>query len=475
MYTEELNQLHQWFDTKEQNELRNVCRFFASPLKLEPNDPLLQQLELKTDINWSIVLHELSRFPAPPEMRHSLMRYLTGILAFMRRATEPCGDWLPEPSNAYLMMQRPAENASWLNLFLKKPLPETPEKWTNAASLPLGEWIPFELLSGDEKGLAELIPVFSHALLIDNQELQPDLDYLLRLPLIQEISNLRDQIEEEIYQTLQAQCDSLCSEGLTTEQIEHYYTQVRFFFSSQPVFTSWQQADNALKAYLLDGDAALMVVPAEYRRRLLNKALVQVPHDGKKLPLCPSTGIPLWKDYQHQWQTISRDPQIRQKVTAEILLPIMDEAYINLTNYYQLHPQIIRDWYLPGQLELKIAEVAEKAGWIVTLWPKRDQVDVLCKHPESSLSLAIDGKDWRNAYLLGRSFNGFKSYSDPSQYLGLVVVPDYQLAQPKYKERFRGGQIHQGVKTLMVDLKTFSKLVEEPAKINTALKAEGVA
>ena len=460
---------------KSQNELRDVCRAFISPLGLESSDPLLEQLDLKTDTNWSIVLDELGRFPEPPAIRQSLMRYLTGILAFMRRSGDPCGDWLPDPSKAYLMMQRPAENAAWLNLFLKKPLPEIPAVWTNSATLPLSEWLPLEFLVGGGNGLEELIPVLSHVLLVENQQLQPDLDYLLRLPIIQGFSNLRDQVEEEVYQTLQAQCDALSSEGLTAEQVEHYYTQVRLFFSSNPVFTSWQDADCALKASLLDGDLALIVVPAEYRRRLLNKALVQVPHGGSKLALCPSTGAPLWRNSQHQWQTVCRDPQIKQKVAAEILLPKMDESYINLTDYYQLHPQIIRDWFLPGQLELKIAEAAEESGWTVTLWPKRDQVDVLCKHPDSRLSLVIDGKDWRNAYLLGRSFKGFKSYSDPSLYLGLVVVPDYQLAQPKYKERFRGGQAHQGLKTPLLDLKTFRKLVKQPAIINTAMEVEEMA
>lgn len=474
LYTKEREKLSQWFGTKEPNELRDLCRKFVSSLALEPNSSLVKQLDSEADIDWSIVLNELNQFPPPPEMRLSLMRYLTSILAFTRRAGEPCGDWLHETSNAYLMVQRPAEIAAWLNLFLNRPLPQTPESWTLTASSPLGEWIPFMLLYGDEKGLADLIPAMSHALLIDNQQLQEDLDYLLRLPLLQQFSNLRDQVEEDLYKTLQDQCDALSNEELETEQIEHYYTQVRLFFSTQPVFTSWEQADNALRSTLIEGDVALMVVPAEYRRSLLNKALVQAPHNGEKLYRCPSTRIPLWKNSEQQWQTACRDPLVRQKVTAEILLPIKDKAYVGLTDYYQLHPQVIRDWYLPGQLELEIAEIAESAGWTVTLWPKRDQIDVLCTHPKSALALAIDGKDYRNGYLLGLSFNGFKSYSDPSKYLGLVVVPDYRLNQPKYKENFRGGQAHQATIAPIVGLRAFRKLVKKPELIGTAMKLEGM-
>ncbi|EPH6196985.1 hypothetical protein ACS3CU_003245 [Vibrio parahaemolyticus] len=475
MYTKELSHLTHWFNTEDLDDLRDKCRDFLIPLGLSSDDPLLKELNKHTNTNWSVVVDGLRRFPEPPSMRQALMRYLTGILAFIRRSGDPCGDWLSDPAKAYLMMERPAENAAWLNLFLDKQLPATPSAWLSAASLPLGEWLPLSLLSGDAKGLAELVPVLSYALLVENQQIQPDLDYMLRQPMIQGFSNLRDQVEEDIYQDLQAQCDALSSEGLTAEQIEHYYTQVRLFFSSRPVFATWPEADDALKSCLLDGDLALIVVPAEYRRRLLNKALIQVPHDGGELALCPCTGIPLWRDEQQQWQTASRDPLIRQKVAAGILSPKMDETYVELTDYYQLHPQIIRDWYLPGQLELQIAEAAEKSGWTVTLWPKRDQIDVLCEHPDSSLSLAIDGKDWRNAYLLGRSFTGFKSYSEPSLYLGLVVVPDYQLAQPKYRERFMGGQAHQARQPRLLDLTTFRQLVKQPAAISNTLQVEDKA
>ncbi|HBC3855495.1 TPA: hypothetical protein KD866_000854 [Vibrio parahaemolyticus] len=472
MNNAELTQLSHWFDCEGYNDLPNVCRDFLLPLGLEPSDPLFTQLAEPKNTNWSVVVDELRRFPEPPTMRQALMRYLSGVLAFMRRSADQCGDWLSDPAKAYLMMERPAENAAWLNLFLEKPIPATPAEWVFAASSPMGDWLPLSLLIGGSKGLAELIPVLSHAQLVENQQIQPDLDYLLRQPVIQGFSNLRDQVEEEIYQDLQAQCDALISEGLSIEQIEQYYTQVRLFFSTRPVFTTWQEADDALKACLLDGDIALMVVPAEYRRRLLNKALIQVPNDGRALPLCPCTGVPLWRDSQQQWQTVSRDPQVRQKVAAGILSPKMDEAYIERTDYYQLHPQIIRDWYLPGQLELQIAEAARKAGWKVTLWPKRDQVDVLCEHPDSGLILVIDGKDWRNAYLLGRSFTGFKSYSDPSLYLGLVVVPDYQLAQPKYRERFEGGQAHQGQQARLLDLRAFHQIVRNPAAIGKELLEE---
>ncbi|MDV2372765.1 hypothetical protein Q5N47_16280 [Vibrio cholerae] len=474
MYIKEREQLSQWFGTKEPSELRDLCRIFVSPLILDPNGLLAKQLDSEIDINWSIVLDELNQYPSPPEIRLSLMRYLTSILAFMRRAGEPCGDWLHEASNAYLMVQRPAEIAAWLNLFLNQPLPQTPESWTIAASSPLGEWIPFAFLYGDEKGLDDLIPAMSNALLVDNQQLQEDLDYLLNLPSLQQFSNLRDQVEEDLYKTLQAQCDALSCEEFETEHIERYYTQVRLFFSSQSVFTSWEQADNALKSTLLEGDIALMAVPAEFRRSLLNKALVQVPHNGEKLCRCPVTGIPLWKNTEQQWQTVCRDPLIRQKVTAGILLPIMDEDYAGLTDYYQLHPQVIRDWYLPGQLELEIAEIARSAGWTVTLWPKRDQIDVLCTHPKASLALAIDGKDYRNAYLLGLSFNGFKSYSDSSKYLGLVIVPDYRLNHSKYKENFTGGQAHQTTKTPLLGLKAFRKLVRQPDKISMTMKRESM-
>lgn len=472
MCTKERAQLEDWFGCKNEKDLCEACLTFLEPFGLLPNDPLLKHLEKQSSINWKAVLVGFSCFPDPPNIRLSLMRYITGVLSFMRRATEPCGNWLIDPAKSYLMMERPAENAAWLNLFLDKPLPATPAEWITAAESEMGEWLPLNLLSGGSQSLTELIPILSGARLIENQQIQEDLDYVLRQPVIQGFSNLRDQVESEVYHTLQAQCDELKGLGLSVEQSEYYYTQVRLFFSSQPLFVTWQEADEVLRSRLLEGDPGLITVPAEFRRRLLDKALIQEPHDGSELALCPCTGLPLWKNEKQQWQTASRDPEIQQKVSAGILLPKLDEKFIKRTAYYRLHSQIIRDWYLPGQLELQIAEIAEKNGWSVILWPKRDQLDVLCEHPDSSLSLVIDGKDWKNAYLLGRSFMGFKSYSDRSRYLGLVVVPNYQLVQPKYRERFMAGLAHQGNKAWLLNLTEFRKLIEEPAAVSNKLRTE---
>lgn len=470
MCTKERTQLEIWFGCKDEDDLREACFTFLKPFGLIPTDPLLKQLEKKSNTDWKAVLTGFNRFPDPPDVRQSLMRYITGVLSFMRRVAEPCGNWLIDSASSYLMMERPAENAAWLNLFLDRPLPATPVGWITAAESEMGEWLPLNLLSGASQSLSELIPILSGARLIENQQILEDLDYVLSRPAIQGFSNLRDQVESDLYHTLQGQCDELKSLGLSVEQIEHYYTQVRFFFSSQPIFVTWQEADEILRSYLLEGDVALITVPVEFRRRLLDKALIRDPHDGSELALCPCTGLPLWKNEKQQWQTVSRDPEIRQKVSSGILLPRLEEKYLKRPDYYRLHSQIIRDWYLPGQLELQIAEMAEKKGWSVTLWPKRDQVDVLCEHPDSSLSLAIDGKDWRNAYLLGRSFMGFKSYSDKSRYLGLVVVPDYQLVQPEYRERFMAGLAHQDKKAWLLNLTEFRKLIEEPAAVGNKFK-----
>lgn len=486
MYTTERKQLSGWFITdpflvESSDLLRETCRTFLKPLALASGSPLLAQLASPLDAdltdqdqvntNWSVVLAELTLlFPEPPALREALLRYLSGVLAFLKKAADPCGEWLHSAHQTYRLLESPAEQAAFLNLFLEKPVPTHPCAWLKAASTPLGDWLPLALLSGGSEEMTSLATVLlAGAQLIENQQLQPDLDYLLGHACIARFTNQYDQVEQDLYHTLQQQCDALANLGLNSEHLACYYSQVRLFFSTRGVFTTWHEADQALKELIELGDVSLVVVPSSYRQDLLRHALTQVTHHGGPLALCETTGLPLWQDGEQRWQTVSRDPVVRQQVASGSLPPLMDNNYVGLSHYCQLHPQVIRDWYLPGQLELAIADAARAAGWTVTLWPKRDQVDVLCEHPDASLALAIDGKDWRNGYLLGRSFDGFKSYEDGARYLGLVVVPDYQLIRPRYREQFMGGQAYQRRQARLLDVSEFRRLVKHLGAVGEGL------
>ncbi len=466
MNEEILTKFQQWFDVKDFKELRQVCLSYLEPLEFQLKSHIFEDINSSNDLDWNTIYEQLDEWVTPPAIRALLMQYLSGFFSFIAQSNTQGLTWLTQPKQRFFQLQSPSEKAAALNLFLKKYLSGDPSCWLKTAESPLGDWLPLKLLTAAPNGLSELIPALSNALLIEDGLIQSDLDYLMNLPSIKFFSNTRDQIENDLFNILQSQCNELSEGKMETSFIENYYSQVRLFFSTFTVFVDWHAADKALLDCLVDENPLLRVIPAEYRRKLLDRALIQVPHNKKPLALCPYSKIPLFKNQFNQWQTLCNDPDIKKKIEISVSAPHFDDSFENLSEYFSIHPEIIRDWYIPGQLELQIATAARSAGWKVTLWPKRDQIDVLCEHPDCTFSLAIDGKDWKNSYLLGRSFSNFKSFSDAENFICLIVVPDYRLNQPQYRERFEGGQAQKGNKFRLIDLTTFTQLVKKPAIIS---------
>lgn len=115
-------------------------------------------------------------------------------------------------------------------------------------------------------------------------------------------------------------------------------------------------------------------------------------------------------------------------------------------------------WCLPGVAELRVADGLGAQGWRVSLWPRRDRVDVEAESPGGTERLAIDVKDHLSPVGLARRFGGFKEYEETHRCL--LVVPDYVVeADKRFPERFENLRRAHGKPPIV--LRTVSALLRE--------------
>lgn len=404
----------------------------------------------------------LGNLPAADALRQWLVQYLTAIIAYLARSEEPCGGWIKNDLTHYRLLVRPFELAEMLNQCLNTALPASPQNIMNAAQKTMADWLPLDLLTAD-KLYGPLVEELKSTIAVERNALTIDLECLINEPVLKDEAALHEVAQLRLYRQLNKQCDEI-QQTIDASAAEHYYALVRYFFSKYAYFYDNASASKAFKEFKqhrAQTQPKLELITDSYINDLLKSAYIPWQPPQRTLMLCPHTNIPMDK-LNNRWQSPNTDPVTQRSLDDGDLLPVVDSHYDGRATILRLHPQLLRYWYLPGQLELTVADMAIKHGWHVDFWPKRDEIDLLLTHPKQPLSLAIDAKDHRNARLLGRTFDGFKSFNVPDKYQGFIVVPDYRWT-PAYKADYRAGANSSGCSAEIMPLAEFAQMLQSLA------------
>ncbi len=98
-------------------------------------------------------------------------------------------------------------------------------------------------------------------------------------------------------------------------------------------------------------------------------------------------------------------------------------------NLRRLKPGVMRYMSIPGKLELLIEKYCLKNDIKYELWPNKDDYDIKITMPNGRI-LAIDAKDYRNAFVLGKNIQDNNTlFCSEDWNEGYIVVPDESVEQ----------------------------------------------
>lgn len=271
------------------------------------------------------------------------------------------------------------------------------------AALPLGLWGGDMFWDRDE--------VFAEISLVENGEVTPECRELAAGGRDPE----QEMVERDGYDALRAACARM-------EDGDAFYTAWRRCVVERPVLTTISEAAAAVPG----------LTDLEDWTGFVHRFYDVVPESlafGDQVRTCIVSGT-LLRRARKGYHTESRDPAA---ITAAFegrhgTKPFRPRQTLHLKRTFRAY------WCHPGVAELGLARGLENRGWQVSLWPRRDRIDVEGRSP-GGLLLAVDVKDHLSPVGLARRFEGFKEYEETHECL--VVVPDYVVAADRrFGERF---------------------------------------
>ncbi|MFL7904326.1 hypothetical protein ACJ41P_24565 [Azospirillum argentinense] len=173
---------------------------------------------------------------------------------------------------------------------------------------------------------------------------------------------------------------------------------------------------------------------------------------GGMLPICTVSGTILRQDGR-AYHTESRDPEARRRARAgEHTKMRYRSGMLYLRRPFRTF------WALPGKAELALYKTLTKAGWMCSLWPELDRVDLIAVSPDGQTRIAVDVKDYVSPENLAARFEGFKGFAETHRCY--VVIPDYiPEITPHFEARFEAVRASRA-KT-KVRLRTVSDLLAD--------------
>lgn len=299
---------------------------------------------------------------------------------------------------------------------------------SEAGARPLGLW------AGDMSWDAD--EVFPEAHLIENGEVTPECRDLA--------ADGRDpegeMIERDGFEALRAACARM-DEG------DAFYTAWRRCVVERPVLSSISEAATMVPG-LTDLDDWTGFVHRFYD--VVPESLAY----GNEVRIC-TVSRTLLRRARRGYHTESRDPAaIRAAAAGEhTTKPYRPRQTLHLKRAFRTF------WCHPGVAELELAEGLGERGWSVTLWPRRDRIDIEAVSPDGSRRLAVDVKDHLSPVGLAKRFGGFKEYE--TTHSCYLVVPDYVVAADRrFGERFENLRRSHGKPAL--SLCTVSAMLRHP-------------
>lgn len=223
------------------------------------------------------------------------------------------------------------------------------------------------------------------------------------------------------------------------------YVAFRRAVIDHPILTNWAVTVLA-DPVLASVDGIEDVVEAFYQR--LPEALTV----NGEIPVCKISGTVLRRQ-RNGFHTECRDPE------AVRLAKAGDHDTIAWSpRAKQLRRAFRMYWCLPGLSEIILFERLKSAGWVCSLWPKLDRVDLAATSPDGQRRIAIDVKDYLSPSTLAVRFDGFKDFEpDHNCYL---VIPDYLTdLSPGYARAFK--TVRKSYTKTKVLLRTVSGLLTE--------------
>lgn len=306
------------------------------------------------------------------------------------------------------------------------PWPTDLRSLAEVASLPLGLW------AGDMSWDRE--EVFAEIRLVENGEVTPECRELAAGGRDPE----QELVERDGFEALRAACARI-------EDGDAFYTAWRRCVVERPVLSTISEAATAVPG-LTDLDDWTGFVHRFYD--VVPESLAF----GDQVRVCTVSGT-LLRKVRKGYHTESRDPAaIRAAAEGRHgTKAFRPRQTLHLKRAFRAF------WCHPGVAELGLARGLEALDWSVTLWPRRDRVDVEAVSP-GGRRLAVDVKDHLSPVGLARRFEGFKEYEATHECF--VVVPDYVVAADRrFAERFENLRKSHGKPA--VALRTVSALLRD--------------
>ena len=307
-----------------------------------------------------------------------------------------------------------------------RPWPTDLRALSELAALPLGLWAGDMAWDHDE--------VFAEVLLVENGEVTPECRELAAGGYDPE----QEMVERDGYDALQAACARM-GDG------DGFYTAWRRCVVERPILST-----------ILEAAAAVLdLTDLEDWAGFVHRFYDVVPESlafGDQVRTCTVSNT-LLRRARKGYHTESRDPSaIRAAVEGRHgTKPFRPRQTLYLKRAFRAY------WCHPGVAELALARGLEVQGWRVSLWPRRDRIDVEATS-QGGRQLAVDVKDHLSPVGLAKRFKGFKEYEATHECF--VVVPDYVVsADQRFGERFENLRRSHGKPA--VALRTVSALLRE--------------
>ncbi|PWC76377.1 HU-CCDC81 and SPOR domain-containing protein [Azospirillum sp. TSH64] len=170
------------------------------------------------------------------------------------------------------------------------------------------------------------------------------------------------------------------------------------------------------------------------------------------LPICTVSGTILRQDGR-AFHTESRDPEARRRARAGKHATMRFRP-----GMLYLRRPFRTFWCLPGKAELVLHTKLTKAGWMSSLWPDLDRVDLVAMSPGGQTRIAVDVKDYVSPENLASRFEGFKGFAETHRCY--VAIPDHiPEITLNFEARFEA--IRASRAKANVRLRTISDLLDE--------------
>jgi hypothetical protein len=229
---------------------------------------------------------------------------------------------------------------------------------------------------------------------------------------------------------------------------------------AQELYVAWRRT--VIEQPVVDGFTTFLENAVLRRHLMITQRLAEIFYEEVpslhasegRIAICHLSSTRL-KRLKNEWASDSRDPRAARLIrdNGPLWRP-------HLPRMQELKRSARLFWALPGIEEIALYRSAESLGYKCELWPKRDAIDILIKHPTKPVRFAVDLKEHRSPVGLARTFNGFKAFKRHRQ---MLVVPDYLVdLNPRYYQEFeRARQAKMKSPVEIFSVSQFTRLLEE--------------